>query len=301
MPSASRDDFIAAARRVGATAPAGTSREAYYKLVNQDLASQGLTAPASQETASTDQASEGAERVMRNFGLRSSKLVTETGEPVQTETSDAPWMRDLKAALEPAAHPQTVGDFGALLVPSEGALVQGARAMARFPVTAKSIIGRVLQGAGKAGEIAGNTLPPIAKPHILTMATEGFQNVGKAMQEPRFTDLPLYKQMEQLPELPRPVGVGRTQIPPLPPRPPVPAAAAGKALPKPPSSPLDYLTGTAMVDATPAERMLLAKQRAGLRAMAPAAVLSPQQAIRVKVLMQGGLSEAEAAQAVTRR
>ena len=290
MP-ADRAAFTAAARRVADTAPAGLSRDAFYALVEQELAS-NAPSPA------------GAERVMRNFGLQP-KMVTETGAPVQTEATDAPWMRDLKAAMDTAAHPQTMGEVGAMLVPSEGALVQGARAMAslpRLPIIAKGLIGRVLQGTGKVGEIGGNTLPPIAKPHMLTITSEGLQTVGKGMQEPRFTDLPLYKQMEQgLPDLPRPLGVGRTAIPPLPPRPPAPAMAAkATAVPRPPSSPLDYLTGTAMVDATPAERMLLAKQRAGLRAMAPA-VLSPQQAIRVKVLMQGGLSEAEALQAVTGR
>ena len=247
MPEPTREEFEATAQRVAQSAPAGLSREAFYQRVENELSQSRQT---------------GEDRVTNLFGGPQ----TASDYPSSASSNGPSFVGRLQAMLEPAAHPQTMGDFGALMLPTDSAVTGSLRAITALPKAGRNLSGRLMQMAGKAIDIGASPLPPMAKPHALTVAAEQLQRLGTNMQDVPFSHQPVYRQMEQLPELARPFGVGRMTEPPMRVIPQPSHVSTSSPISAAEKSPLNYLTGTAMVDASPAERMMLAKQRALLQA-----------------------------------
>jgi hypothetical protein len=153
MPDPTREQFDAASRKVMETAPAGLSRDDFYKLIDQELSPQwtpGADSLSSRMTRPPEVISDTPEKEPDTYwgGVRKS-----IGDQFREIPSN------LNAALQGPAHPQSLSDMAGLLLPGvgvEGAVARQAPGLLRG---VRSGAGKTVGGGARVAESIGRVSP----------------------------------------------------------------------------------------------------------------------------------------------
>lgn len=235
MPDPTKEQFDAAAERVAKNAPPGLSEDQFFALVDKELA--GGSKAAAPAKPAPKWYEPGGDQLLDNIrGLANPEVAAGIAGLLSGGSSAA----------------ATIG------IP---AAVGGLTSLARDMMSGESGSTMALDAAGHT---AANAIPGAlgkgiglarAAPEAAMSAAEMIPGIGKFLKLRKLADLADMLSGKATAEVAAPK-VAKAA-----------ATVVEKAAPVA-RSPLDYLTGTAMVDASQADRMILAKQRSALREIA---------------------------------
>lgn len=176
MPTPTKAQFEAAAKKVMETAPPGLSRDQFFDLIDKEMGVYTPTPGSAEATTRAIAESSGGLQPPRKLTNESGEEVDEQGKPIPSNRLTNFYRNTVRnPALQGAAHPTGVGDMLPLLIPSTAgtgelslpSLLRGWKRMAGAGVDAAgggSVLskpGRFIQGAWQEGK----TPPPIAVDH----------------------------------------------------------------------------------------------------------------------------------------